>query len=77
MEYLVLFLKAAAFTAGARDRTELGEMNPEFSPGCSCSCDLISLFLSSPSRDYFARDDECFQHFLINMHLDNMVPNIS
>lgn len=74
MEYLVLFLKATAFTAGARDRTELGEMKPEFYSGCSWSCDLMSLFLTSPTRD--AREDECFQHFLINMHLDSMLPNI-
>lgn len=41
MECLVLLLKATAFTAGARGRTELGEMNPEFCFGCYCSCDVI------------------------------------
>lgn len=45
MEYLVLLLKATAFTADGRDRTELGEMNPEFCSGCSCSCDSMSLSL--------------------------------
>lgn len=76
MEYLVLLLKTTAFTAGARDRTELGEMNPKFCSGCSYSCDLMSLFLSSPSGDYVASEDECFQHLLITLHLDIMLPDI-